>query len=86
MYVKGGRIGITNALGIGHDVQVSDVLRLSKVSEAPSYRGGKPVNVLLIITRNPRHVLRLRGADQLEDRGAERLATALNVPIDGAWQ
>ena len=86
VYVKGGRIGITNALGIGRDVAVSEVIRLSKASEDPAYRGGKPVNVLVIVTSNPRHVLRLRGADQLDNGGADRLASAINVPLDGSWQ
>jgi len=84
VYVRDGRVGLTDAFGLRHEVPTADVERMVKKVETP-YTNRDRVAVLLIVSKRGKHVLRFTRADRLEPGGIERLAAAIGVQVEGSW-
>jgi hypothetical protein len=84
LYVRGDRIGISNALGIRNEIPIAmlDHIRKDVVASA----GLAPTPALLIVTKDPKKTLTFRGADRLESGGIDRVASLLNQQIQGSWE
>jgi hypothetical protein len=82
VFVSATEIGITNAFGMRTKVDSTEVESLRKTLE-PEY--GRMVGVLLIVTKDPKRVLRFKGGDRLQPGGIDRIASEIGVPIQGAW-
>jgi len=84
IFVRGGRVGTTNWLGISRSVPAKSVDHLHRTAEV--WTGEKlPRGVLYIVTRSPKRSLRFGGGDRLEPGGLERLAAKIGVAIEGSW-
>jgi len=84
VFVRRGRVGVTNWLGLSRSVPVDAVDHLHRTAEVRTGEQ-RPRGVLFIATKNPRQSLRFAGGDRLEPGGLERVATAIGVPIEGTW-
>jgi len=84
LYLKGGRIGVSSALGLHTEVPVATVGYLQECSVAIS-NGPAPLRSLLVVDIEGRCVLRFDGADGLEEGGIERIGSAAGVEVRGSW-
>src|SRR5260221_2844390 len=84
LYVRGAHIGVTNAFGIGSEVPTREVVCLRRTAVGSPGRT-KSVGVLLVVTRDPKQLLRFYGADRLEEGGVDRVAAAIQAPLEGSW-
>jgi hypothetical protein len=82
VFVSGSDIGITNAFRIRKKLDSSEVVSLRKTVELEY---GRSVGVLLIVTRDPKRVLRFKGGDRLQPGGIDRIAGEIAVPVEGSW-
>lgn len=84
VFVRGGRVGTTNWLGISRSVPAESVDHLHRTAEV--WTGEQlPRGVLYIVTTSPKKSLRFGGGDRLEPGGLERLAAKIGVVIEGSW-
>jgi hypothetical protein len=84
VYFRDGRVGLTDAFGLRHELSAADVGQIIKKVENP-YKNRESVAVLLIFSKRGKRVLRFTRADRLEPGGVERLAAAIGVPVEGSW-
>jgi len=71
-------------LGFRREIAAETVERFTKEYEDP-YGTNRPIAVLRVVTRDPKRALRIRGANGLEPGGIERIASAIRIPVEGAW-
>jgi hypothetical protein len=84
VFIKSGRVGITNWLGLSRSVPASSVDHFHRTAEV--WTGEKlPRGLLLIVTKDRRSSLRFAGGDRLEPGGLERVAAMIGVSIQGSW-
>ena len=82
VFVSGSEIGITNAFGMRTKVDSREVVSLRKTVEL---QYGRTIGVLLIVTKDPKRVLRFKGGDRLQPGGIDRIAGEIGVPVQGSW-
>lgn len=84
VFIRAGRVGITNWLGLSRSVPAESVDHFHRTAEV--WTGEKrPRGLLFIVTKDPRSSLRFAGGDRLEPGGLERIAARIGVPIQGSW-
>lgn len=84
VFIKSGRVGTTNWLGLSRSVPASSVDHFHRTAEL--WTGEKlPRGVLFIVTTDGRSSLRFAGGDRLEPGGLERIAAKIGVSIQGSW-
>lgn len=83
VFIKGGRVGTTNWLGLSRSIPVESVDHFHRTAER--LLGGKPRAVLFIVRKDRRDSLRFAGGDCLEPGGIERIAARIGVSIRGSW-
>jgi hypothetical protein len=84
VFMRSGRIGVTNWLGLSRSVPVESVDHFHRTAEV--WTGEQlPRGVLFIVTKDRRTSLRFGGGDRLEPGGLERIAARIGVPIEGSW-
>jgi hypothetical protein len=84
VFVRGGKVGVTNWLGLSRSVAIGSVDHFRRSAEV--WTGERlPRGVLFIVTKDRRHSLRFGGADRAEPGGLERIAPTVGAPIEGSW-
>jgi len=84
VFIHGGKVGVTNWLGLSQTVPIASVDHLRRTAEL--WTGERlPRGVLFIVTKDRRHSLRFGGGDRLEPGGLEGIAARVGVPIEGLW-
>ncbi len=84
VFVRKGRVGVTNWLGLSRHVPLESVDHFHRTAEV--WTGEKlPRGVLFIVTKDRKASLRFGGGDRLEPGGLERVAAKVGAPIEGSW-
>jgi hypothetical protein len=84
VYVKGDRIGVTNALRIRRELQIADVGYLQLCSLAMN-DAARPLGMFLVITQKGRCRLRFYGADALRRGGIDEVSALSGLELRGSW-
>jgi hypothetical protein len=84
LFVRSGKVGVTNWLGLSRTARVESVDHFRRTAEV--WTGERlPRGVLFIVTKDRKHSIRFGGGDRLEPGGLERIAAMVGAPIEGWW-
>jgi hypothetical protein len=85
IYLRAGRIGRTNLLGVRTEFPLAQVQGLELISVVPSRAPVGPVPKLILLSKSGQSLTQVASADYFSLADIRRLAAAAGLEITGSW-